>query len=83
LPTLLAVRARGWMKNLSSPGYLAYVFERIGARIGQKAADAGHALLRLAAASCGIGSWGGRRPSRAGDVTVTGAMDGATAAGGG
>jgi len=31
--------------------------------------------------SCGIGSWGswgGRRPRRAGDVTVTGATDGAT-----
>jgi hypothetical protein len=31
---------------------------------------------------CGIGSWGGRCPSLAPYVTGTGAMDGATAAGG-
>jgi len=33
-------------------------------------------------ASCAIGSWGRRRPSLGGDVTVMGATDGATAAGG-
>jgi hypothetical protein len=31
---------------------------------------------------CGIGSWGGRRPSLGGYVTGTGATDGVTATGG-
>lgn len=50
-PKPLTARARGWLTRLSSPGYPAYVFERIGALIGRKVAGAGHALLRLAQAS--------------------------------
>lgn len=50
-PKTLTARARGWLTNLSSPGYPAYVLQRIGARVGRQAADAGHALLRLAQAS--------------------------------
>jgi hypothetical protein len=38
-----------------------------------------HTLCHRAA---GAGSWGGRRPSLGGDLTVRGATDGATAAGG-
>jgi hypothetical protein len=37
---------------------------------------AGHALIALSAIACGIGSWGGQRPSLAAYVTVTGPTDG-------
>jgi hypothetical protein len=50
-PKILTVRVRGWLKNLLSPGYPEYVFERVGARVARQAANVGHALLRLPQAS--------------------------------
>jgi len=52
---------------------------------GDLGAQAAEGDLRCGIGSlglCAIGSWGGRRPRPGGDVTVTGATDGAAAGGG-
>ena len=61
----------------------APMFGVLGDRRGGRAMLCGmRATYALLAASCAIGSWGGQRPGQVDYVTLMGATDGATTAGG-